>query len=299
MPKAKPSTRALNKDVTLSFGLVSFPVNIFTGTVSDHGISRHEYLPVKTGTQTITKDDGTTEEVDVFEDHPVGRGAIDKVTGELLDFDEKARVVKKIETEYGPVYVEDSEIEQLFTLEPDTLKITTFQPQHLFTQGNYLPETVMQIEPTKLSTGKNKGTYQAAGLKLYSTLLKAMREEGVVALGELTTRGKPKPVVLTPDGLLWKVWHTDAVREQRELPQADLVDAEVQMMCQLVNALKTTEVQDLTDVRSELIQNFANEKAEAGDFGKPVDTYAGPKPAEASSDLLAMLQASVDAAKAS
>lgn len=283
MPKAKPSQRALNKDVTLSFGLVNIPINLFTGTVSDHGISRHEYLPVEEDGQIV--------------DHPVGRGPIDKVTGALLTEEEKTKVVKKITTEYGPVFVEDSEIEKLFTLEPDTLKIKTFQPQHLFTQGNYLPKTVMQIEPTKTS-GKNKG-YSAAGLKLFGTLLKAMREEGVVALGELTTRGTPKPVVLTPDGLLWQVWHTDAVREQRELPEVDLVEAEVKMMGSLINAMKSTDVQDLSDVRSDLIQNFANEKAEAGDFSVPADTYAGPKAVEPDNDLLAMLQASVDAAKAS
>jgi non-homologous end joining protein Ku len=299
MPKAKPSQRALNKDVTLSFGFVNIPVNIFGGTDSNHGIERHQYLPVKTGTQKVTKDDGTEVEVDVFEDHPVGRGEIDKTTGELLDYSQKAQVVKKIETEYGPVYVEDHEIEKLFTLEPDTLKITTFQPQHLFTQGNYPPKTVMQVEPTKMTTGKSKGSYNAANLKAYATLLKAMREEGVVAVGELTTRGTPKPVVLTPDGLLWQVWHTDAVREQRELPEVDLVDAEVKMLGQFIQTMKSTEILDLSDTRSELIQNFANEKAEAGDFSKTADTYTGPKAAEADSNFLAMLQASIDAAKAS
>lgn len=284
MPKAKPSARALNKDVTLTFGLVSIPINIFSGTVSDAGITRHEYLPVTEGDKTV--------------DHPVGRGQIDKVTGELLTPEQRDQVVKKVETEYGPVYVEDSEIEKLFTLEPDTFKVKTFQPQHLFHQGNYLPKTVMQIEPTQTGTGKKKG-YNQATLKLFHTLLKAMRDEGVVAVGELTTRGTPKPVVLTPDGLLWQVWHTDSVREQRELPEADLVDAEVKMMGSLIEAMKTTEVQDLSDVRSELIQNFANEKAEAGDFDKVADTYAGPQAAEPSADLLSMLQASIDAAKAS
>ena len=284
MPKAAPSSRALNKGVTLNFGLISIPLDIYSGTVSDAGVTRHEYLPVDKG-------DGT------FEDHPVGRGQIDKVTGDLLTPEQRGQIVKKIETEYGPVYVEDSEIEKLFTLEPDTLKVLTFQPQHLFHQGNYLPKTVMQVEPAKTGTGKKKAV-NPINLKVFGTLLKAMREEGVIAVGELTTRGVPKPVILTPDGLLWQVWHTDAVREQRVMPEVDLVDAEVQGMGLLIQAMKTTEVRDLSDTRSELIQNFADEKAAAGDFAKPVDTYQPAAPAEASPDLLAMLAASVEAAKA-
>lgn len=282
MPKAAPSSRALNKDITLSFGLVNIPINIFSGTVSDAGVKRNEFLPV-------TNDKGEVE------DHPVGRGQIDKVTGELLSEDQKAQVVKKIATEYGPVYVEDSEIETLFTLEPDTLKVKTFQPQHLFYQGHYVPEKQMFIEPTVTGSGKKKG-YNAATLKLFRTLLEAMRADGVVAIGELTTRGVPKPVVLTPDGVLWQVWHTDSLREQRELPEADTVAAEVQMMGNLISAMKSTEVLDLSDERSALIQNFADEKAANGDFSKPVDTYT-PAPAKESTDLLAMLAASVEAAK--
>lgn len=282
MPKAGPSTRALNKDITLSFGLVNIPVNIFSGTVSDAGVTRHEYLPV-------VNDQGVTE------DHPVGRGSIDKVTGELLTPDQKAEVVKKIDTEYGPVWVEDGEIEALFTLEADTLKVKTFQPQHLFYQGHYVPERQMFIEPIQTGTGKKKG-YNASTLKLFHTLLEAMRADGVVAIGELTTRGVPKPVVLTPDGVLWQVWHTDSLREQRELPEAETNPAEVAMMGNLIAAMKSTDVLDLSDERSALIQNFADEKAANGDFSKPVDTYA-PAPAKESNDLLSMLAASVEAAK--
>lgn len=303
MPKAQFSTRALNKDITLNFGLVNIPINLFTGTVSQAGVTKHEYLPV-TRTEKVMDDDISSptygQEIDkeVVEDHPVGRGLTDKVTGELLTEDEKAAVIKKIETEDGPVWVEDHEVEQLFTLEADTLKVKTFQPQHLFHTGQYVPKSLMFIEPVQTGTGKKKG-YNQATLKLFGTLLKAMREEGVVAVGELTTRGVPKPVILTPDGALWQVWHTDAIREQRELPEVNLVDAEVKMMGSLIDAMKSTEPLDLSDTRSELIQNFADEKAAAGDFDKSSDTYVKAPPAEASVDLMAMLAASVEAAKAS
>jgi len=301
MPKAPPSGRS-SGHVTLSFGLVNIPITLYSGTVSSHGLERHEYLPVpaldekgKPKTTPVTKDDGSTEEVPVYENHLVGRGNIDKTTGELLTTEEKTQVVKKIETEFGPVFVEDHEIEQLFTLDPDTFKVNEFQPQHLFHQGHYVPKTLQFVEPTKTGTGAKK-QYMPMAVKLLGTLLKGMREEGVVAVGELTTRGVPKPAILTADGVLWQVWHTDALREQRELPEGDLVDAEVQMMRALITQLTSTEVADLSDVRSELIQNFANQKAEAGDFGASTDTYVSATPAEPATDLMAMLAASVEQA---
>lgn len=306
MPKAPASSRS-SGHVTLSFGLVNIPITLYAGTVSTqaHGVERHEYLPVKVGTKKVKDEDvssptyGQEIEVDEYEDHLIGRGQTDKSTGELLTPDQKAQVTKKIETEYGPVYVEDHEIEQLFTLEPDTFKVHEFEPLALFNTGrNYIPKNLMYCEPSKSGSGSKKA-YIPAALKLFSTLLKAMREEGVIAVGELTTRGVPKPAVLTPDGTLWLVYHTDALREQRELPEVDLVDAEVTMMGTLIQALTKTEPADLSDVRSELIQNFANEKAAAGDFGKTADNYQASAPAEPSLDLMAMLAASVEQAKAS
>lgn len=285
MPKAPASGRS-SGHVTLSFGLVNIPITLYSGTVSAHGVERHEYLPEEQADGSVV-------------DHLIGRGLINKTTGELLTIDERAQVVKKIETEYGAVFVEDQEVEALFTLDTDTFKVTGFQPQALFATGQYTPKTKMFIEPSKTGTGKKKGISPTT-LKLFGTLLKGMREEGVVAVGELTTRGVPKPAILTPDGVLWLVWHTDATREQRELPEADLVDAEVQMLRTLIGTMTTTEVIDLSDTRSELIQNFADEKAAAGDFGTPgTDTYVAATPAEPQVDLLAMLAASVEQAKAS
>lgn len=315
--KAAPSTRALDK-VNLTFGLINIPITLYTGTVSTQGVERHDYLPVpvmveeivdivqddgttaKVPTQVqktveVEREDGTTEQVPVFEDHLIGRGNTDKETGELLTEDEKVLVQKKISTEYGPVYVEDHEIEALFSLEQKTLRVKEFQPQHLFHAGLYVPKTLNFVEPRKTETrGK---PYDPIATKLLATLLKALREEGMVAVCELTTRGVPRPAILTADGALWHVYHTDALREQREFPEVELVDAEVTMMRTFLNTMKTTEVADLTDVRSELIQNFADEKAAAGDFDRSEDTVVPVAPA-ASVDLMSLLSASVDAAKA-
>lgn len=277
MSKAAPSGRS-SGNVNLSFGVINIPTTLYGGTVSDHGIKRNEF---------VVTDEG---------EHPVGRGLIDKATGELLE--PGAQVVKKVQTEYGPVYVEDAEIEKLFSLAPDTLVVKEFEPQHNFHQGHFVPSGLMYVEPRKTGSGAKKGPDPIAS-KIIATLFKAMRAQNAMAVCELTTRGKPKPCVLMPDGRLWLIYHTDATREQRELPEVEVVEAEVQMMGTLVQTLWQDEPLDFTDERSALIQNFADEKAREGDFGKP-DEEAGQTvtaPA-ATPDLMAMLAASVQAAEA-
>lgn len=276
MPKAAPSTRS-SGNVNLTFGVVNIPTTLYAGTVSQHGVVRNEYVAAEDG------------------DHPVGRGQIDKVTGELLNGQE---VVKKIQTEYGPVYVEDHEIEQLFQLTPDSLVIKEFEPQHNFHAGHFVPKGLLYIEPRKVGTGKKKGPDVIAS-KIIATLFRAMRAQGAMAVCELTTRGVPKPAVLMPDGRLWLIYHTDATREQRELPEVEVNEAEVEMMGTLVNTLWHDEPLDFTDERSALIQAFADEKAAAGDFSKPIEVeHAVSAEPVATPDLMALLAASVESAKA-
>lgn len=304
MSKQNPSSRSTGK-VTLSFGLVNIPIALYTGVDAGAGVERHDYLPVPVPdpdnpdqqlVRKVTQDDGTEIEVPVFEDHLIGRGNTDKTTGALLTLEEKQRVLNKVSTEYGPVFVEDHEIEKLFTLENNTLKINEFQASHFFHRGEYVPKKLMFVEPDKSGTGSKKG-YMPVAVKLLNLLLESMRDEGVVAIGELTTRGKPKPVILDARGQLWEVYNTDALREQRELPEVELADAEIQMMRGLIESMTTEEVADLTDTRSALIQGFAEEKAAAGDFGKPVDDSEVNVPAEPAMDIMSMLSASVEQAK--
>lgn len=277
MPKANPSPRS-SGNTSLSFGVITISTTLYSGTVADHGIRRNEY---------VVTDDG---------DHPVGRGQIDKMTGELLA--PGTEVVKKIQTEYGPVYVEDHEIEQLFQLNPDTLVIKEFEPQHNFHAGHFVPKGLLYVEPRKTGSGSKKGPDPVA-TKVLGTLLKAMKAENAMAVCELTTRGVPKPAVLMPDGRLWLIYHTDATREQRDLPEAPLLDAEVAMMGSLIKALWSETPLDFTDERSALIQGFADEKAAAGEFDKPTEAAPAEAAAPAATpDLMALLAASVESARA-
>lgn len=282
MPRSAPSGRS-SGDINLSFGVINVPTTLYSGTVSAHGVQRNEYVTVK-------NDDGA--EVD----HPVGRGQIDKVTGELLE--PGTEVIKKIQTEYGPVYVEDSEIEQLFSLAPNTLVVKEFEPAANMQQGHYVPKGLMFIEPRKSGSGRKKAPDPIA-TKIMVTLLTAMKKRNALAVCELTTRGVPKPCILMPDGRLWLIYHTEATREQREFPETVLVDAEVDMMGTLIDAKWADEPLDVADERSALIQGFADDKAAAGDFGRPEEEAGAVVAAPAATpDLMALLAASVETAKA-
>lgn len=283
MPKAAPSGRA-SGHVTLSFTIpangveipVQIPVSLYGGTVSDHGVKRTRYVHTEDG------------------DHEVGNQNYDKVTGDVVAYSD---IVMKVQTDYGPVYVEPDEIEALFSVQPDTVVVKTFQPLHIFHQGHYVPKSLMFVEPTKTGKGAKKAP-DANSVKILNSLFEAMRDKGACAIVEVTTRGVPKPAVLLPDGTLWLVYHTEELREQREIPEYEPTENDLAMMAMAIDAKWTTEILDLNDERSALIQGFADEKAAAGDFDKP-ETVAKPAASTpAANDLMAMLAASVEAAKA-
>jgi non-homologous end joining protein Ku len=292
--------------------MVNIPVDVWSGTVNDHGISRKQFVSVPV-METVPDPDDPTKTIEVqktddegnllFEDHPVGVKPYDKETGEDVD---RSQIVKKIATEYGFVYVEDQEIERLFEISPRSLRVIGFQPLHLFYRGNYVPKGLAFLEPSKLAVGKKKVPNKAAAKSL-TMLLTAMREESALAVIEYTNRGTPQPAILLPDGTLWAVYFTEELREQRELPEVPVAENEVAMGRTFIKAMWTTDPMDLEDKRTALIQAFADEKAAAGDFGRPeVDEDVEEVQDEGTSDLaaalaasLAMLQAEQDAKKAS
>lgn len=277
MPKSAPSGRAL-AHVKIMVGMLPIEVSLYNGTDKESGVKRNQYVVTESG------------------DHPVGNKSYDKETGEDVAYSE---IVKKIQTEYGPVFVEDDEIENLFEITPDTVVVKKFQPLHLFHQGHYVPKGIAFVEPIKDKTKKGGvNGYNKVSLKTLTTLLEAMRGKGACALVEVTTRGVPKPAMLLPDGTLWFVYHTNELRERRELPEFDVAAADVDMMSNFIDVMFSTEVQDLTDERSALIQAFADEKAAAGDFGKPEPVAVEHAEPEADVDMMALLMASVEAVKA-
>jgi non-homologous end joining protein Ku len=291
MGKAPASTRAYER-ATFGFGLVNIPVDVFTGTVSTHGIKRAMFTeaPVLDDNgQPLTNDEGQPLTVA----HSVGYGNVDKETGQLIPPGQP--VVKKIATEYGHVFVDDHELEGLFEISPKSIVVREFQPRSLFLTA-YVPKALYFIEASKTTQGKRKVENKAAQTSL-ALVLAAMERKDALAVVDFTTRGVPKPAVLLPDGTLWVVYHTDELREQRALPEVTLDDTVIAQGETLLDMLWGTEPLDLTDQRTALIQEFADNKAKAGDFGQS-EAPEEPQVAEPQvADLVALLAASVEQAK--
>lgn len=268
-----PSTRTY-EHTTIQCGLLNVPCDVYSGMDSKERITRKMF----TGPDA---------------DHEVGYLLVDKVEQKEIS---RADVVKKVATEHGFVYVEDGEIERLFTVFPKTITVKSFHV--LGDAGAVVKDKLYYLEPGKVSRKVGKKTVKSVdptSQMALGLLLKAMQEEQVFALAEWTSRGTPKPVVLTPDGRLWTVHYDDDLREQRPVEIPDLPEEVVGQARTLVQAMKADTVPELTDTYSELIQSFADEKAAAGDFTKPAEVPSeGPV---AAVDFLAQLTASVAQAK--
>lgn len=312
MPKAPASSRAY-EFANFSFGLVSIPLAVFSASNNEHGISRKMVRPVPL-TKTVTNPDGTTtEEVvtrpvldesdqpvldeqgqpkveTVYVDHAIGYASLDKETGEVV---ERSEVVRKVVTEHGLVFVEDHEIEQLLTLEPKTIKVLAFQPQHLFFSGVYVPRKQYFVEAERTKVGKTRKPNKAAERAL-AMVLKAMKAEGCIALVEFTTRGVPQPAVLLPTGVMWIVHHEEEMREQRPLPEVEIDEALLAQARMLLKTKWSADPVELTDRRTSLIQAFAEEKAAAGDFDRPEADVEIEGLGEATDDLMAALMKSMN-----
>lgn len=322
MPKAPPSSRAYEYAM-FSFGLVSIPLAVFSSTNNDHGISRKMVRPVprmvpkldandqpvldpttqepvlehlhvpklddQDPPQPVLDDAGQPVLIPVYDDHPVGYASWDKEEQAVVSSGE---VVKKIETEHGLVYVEPHELEQLFNLDPKTIRVLSFQPQHLFYSGAYVPKKQYFVEAERTKVGKARKQNKAAD-KALAMVFKAMKAEGAVALVEFTTRGVPQPAVILPNGVMWTVHYEEELREQRPLPEIEVEDAYVAQARMLIKQSWSDEPRELSDKRTALIQGFADEKAAAGDFARPDEDVVVEGLGEATDDLMAALMASM------
>lgn len=272
MTRGPAATRTSSTVAFRINALIEVELAVYSATVSEHGVKRNQFTT-----------DG----------HPVGNAPVDKQTGEIID---RSVIVKKIATDLGPVYVEDHEVEALFKIDPNTMVVKAYQPESLFYSGAYVPKSPMTVEVAKRKVGTKK-VVNTVGQQLFAGLLEVMRDEGVMAVCEITTRGVPKPAVLLSDGTMWIVYHDDELREPR--PGADIEvppEAVATIRDQFVKPLLSEDPLDLTDTRSAAIQAYADTKALEGKFDAPDAPTAAPERESAgSTDLMALLNASIGA----
>lgn len=259
MPAAAPTRSSGN--AMLSFGPLTIPIQLFT-SVED------------TSTRFIKRSEYTRK------GEPVGRAPIIKGTEppEIVDREQVARCV---ETEHGLVELTDDEVKGVLDLPEKQAEITTFLPLHVMGAGRYMPETLMQVRPAK---GKQRGTFDPAAAKAFSTLLKAMRQEQVFALVKLNLRGHPAYGALLPTGRLYRLLFDDEVREDVNFPDIEVSADDVNMIRKMMNV--SAKPPELTNDYRPLLLAYVEQKAKDGHL-----LQERPEPDEEKvDDLLAQLR---------
>lgn len=263
MPAPAP-TRS-SGSAMLSFGPLTIPVQLFT-SVED------------TSTRFIKRSEYTRK------GEPVGRAPIIKGTEppELVD---KEQVARCVETEHGLVELTDQEIKDVLDLPEKQAEIKTFLPLHVMGAGRYMPETLMQVRPAK---GKQRGTFDPAAAKAFSTLLRAMRQEQVFALIELNLRGHPAYGALLPTGRLYRLLFDDEVREDVTFPDIEVSSDDVNMIRQMMEV--SAKPPELTNEYRPLLLAYVQRKAEDSDL---LQEHSEPDE-EQVDDLLGKLRKSME-----
>ena len=216
---------------TVSFGLVSIPVKVFTATSSKK--VRFNMLEPETGARPKQQ-------------------YVSSVSGEVL---ERSAMVKGYEYSRGK-FVQLTE-EELKALEADrsgAMDITEFVPLECV--------DMVQIEKSYY-LGPDKG-----GDKAYHLLAEAMRRNDVVAVGRWAAKGKEQLVLMRPyrNGLiLHQLFYANEVRAFDELdigPERDFADAELDLADKLVEQLSVDEfeVDKYSDTYTDRVKALIDQK---------------------------------------
>jgi len=259
-----PAPTRAHTSFNLAWGLMVLPVSVFTGTEATR-IARKEFTQNTAG-----------------EWIPVGRSPIRTDTGEVID---TAAVTRRAQATNGEwVTLTDEEIADATSASRGQGTIEAFIP--VKNVGKYLTEGQSQIRPRR-----EKGKSNPAAEKAFALLLTAMRKKKVVALVKVALRGPARYALLDSEGTFSLILTADAVREARPMDPISLSPAELNMAEQLIDAVGV-DTPVLTDTNAPLVQRFVDSKA----TGKAPTVAATRQP---TIDVMAGLQASLDAAKAS
>ncbi|MGI8924957.1 MAG: Ku protein [Fimbriimonadales bacterium] len=245
----------------VSFGMVSIPVELFTGVV-ENDISFNQLH------------DECKSRIKYVKWCPVHERAV-----------EQDEIVKGYEYSKGQyVVLEEKDLEDLPVPSKHTIEVTRFVPA-----GSVDPvyfDRTYTIDPDE------------KGVKPYALFIKALEEKGMVGIGKFSIRQKEHICMLRPVKgtlVLETLYYADEVRVDldKALPKVQVSDQEMQMANTLIDLLKgdfdAKEFQD--EYRSTLM-----ERIEAKAKGQELVEAPLPKEAQIT-DLMEALKRSVEAAK--
>jgi DNA end-binding protein Ku len=250
---------------TISFGLVSIPVKLYTATRSQsvHFNMLHE------------KDKGRLKQQYVC-----------SVCGEVVERDQTVKGYEFSRGQY--VVMSDEELAGLERKSDRAIEIEAFVP-------------IEQVDPVYFEKSNLLGP-DKGGQKAYKLLNRAMLEAGKVAVGRFSTRGREQLVLIRPvaEGLMMHgLYYADEVRSFDDIEFGDPVElkkGELELAGQLIEQLSTPRFEPERyedEYRRELLA--ALDRKAAG------EAFTAPAPAEEREqiiDLVAALKRSLSEKRA-
>jgi DNA end-binding protein Ku len=250
---------------TLSFGLVSIPVKVYSSTVSEAEFS-FNLLEKKTGSR-------------------LKQQYISQKTGEIVPRDEMVKGYEFAKGQY--VVFTDEEMKAVEQQANKAVEIKEFVP-------------LAKVDPVYFDRAYYLGPDKGAE-RPYALLRAAMRKTGRAALAQYAVRGKQYLGLVRPqdDGLVMqqlRYAHEIRAIGDLELPDAKVADAELKLAVQLVEQIASDEFQPeqyKDEVRAR-IEEAIRRKGE----GQEVTAEPAAEPAAKIIDLMEALKASLGEGKA-
>ena len=244
----------------ISFGMVSIPVKLFTGTeskdISFNQLHRDDHARIRM-VRWCPEDDRAVQTGEIVRGYEYERDQYVVLTEE--DF-EKLPLPSKHTIELAQ-FVDAAEIDPVYY------------------------EKTYYLEPDE------------KGIKPYALLMRALKEKGLTAVAKIAIRNKERLCALRPvDGtlVLETLFYPDEIRVQRgtELPEIEVSDRELDMAFTLIDLLhEPFAPEQFKDDYREALMQLIDAKLEGQEL-----VSVAPQPAKVT-DLMTALKASVAAAK--
>jgi len=249
-----------NASASISFGLVSVPVQLYPASESSADIHFHMVNP-KTGAR-------------------VKQQLVDAKTGEAVD---RGETVKGYEFSKGQyVTFTKDEIKALEQKKTESIDIQEFVPMEqvdrlYFDRAYFL--------------GPGKG-----GDKAYRLLAEALRKTKLAAIAQYAARGKAYLVMLRPheNGMVMEQLHYhDEVRDIKDvpIPEGDVKPAELNLAVQLIEQARSDEFRP--QKYSDTVRERMLEQIQAKVAGEEITAEPTQEPETQIIDLMAALKASL------
>lgn len=246
---------------TISFGMVSIPVKLYTATDSQ---------------------DVTFRQLHAADNAPIRLVKRCSADGQDLENDEIVKGFEYAKDHY--VLIDDEDIEKLPIPSKHTIELTAFVKAEEIDPVYY--EKTYYIEPEEV------------GRKPYALLVKALQEKNLTAVAKIAIRTKERLCALRsgPGGLVLEtLYYADEIREpESEIPDIKVSEAEMKVAYALIDLLEEPfEPTKYKDEYRDALMEIIEAKLQGQEYVAPAE----PAVAAPAVDLMAALKASVEAAK--